>query len=283
MIEIIISGLIILGLIILALIIILAIKLSQKKHFELVKNYSDKYKALILMNEEILFSSLGNLYYHKSFKIKRDFEKNTLEEIALEYIRHSLDIINSAFKAIQNNINLYDIYCQKYQILLESESTNTNLKISKDRYNDIEKKLLAKNKLMPQISINLTITKSYTSDKGKNHYNDSGYFDYNHIKHMHAQILDDLTKKSSEHYRRRIERSKVTDGIRFDVFKRDGFRCKICGASADSRVKLHVDHIKPISKGGDSNINNLQTLCESCNMGKSDKYDEGENWINLQL
>ena len=59
---------------------------------------------------------------------------------------------------------------------------------------------------------------------------------------------------------------------RFDILERDGFRCKVCGATADEGVKLHVDHIKPVSKGGDNHPSNLQTLCEECNLGKGDRY-----------
>lgn len=60
--------------------------------------------------------------------------------------------------------------------------------------------------------------------------------------------------------------------IRFIVLKRDNFKCRICGASPakDSTVELHVDHIIPWSKGGETVLENLQTLCSKCNLGKSD-------------
>ena len=60
--------------------------------------------------------------------------------------------------------------------------------------------------------------------------------------------------------------------LRFKVLARDYFKCCICGASPakDSSVELHVDHIKPWSKGGETVLNNLQTLCSKCNLGKSD-------------
>ena len=60
--------------------------------------------------------------------------------------------------------------------------------------------------------------------------------------------------------------------LRFLVMKRDNFKCCICGASPakDSEVELHVDHIIPWSKGGETVIDNLQTLCSKCNWGKSD-------------
>ena len=52
------------------------------------------------------------------------------------------------------------------------------------------------------------------------------------------------------------------------------FTCKICGASPakDPNVELHVDHIKPWAKGGETVLDNLQTLCSKCNLGKSDLY-----------
>jgi hypothetical protein len=59
---------------------------------------------------------------------------------------------------------------------------------------------------------------------------------------------------------------------RFLVLKRDNFKCCICGASPakDTSVELQVDHIIPWSKGGETIIDNLQTLCSKCNLGKSD-------------
>lgn len=59
--------------------------------------------------------------------------------------------------------------------------------------------------------------------------------------------------------------------IRFLVLKRDNFKCCACGASPakDPSVELQVDHIIPWSKGGETVIDNLQTLCSKCNLGKS--------------
>ena len=57
--------------------------------------------------------------------------------------------------------------------------------------------------------------------------------------------------------------------LRFLVMKRDHFRCKLCGASSGPNLELHVDHIVPYSKGGKTVFENLQTLCERCNLGKS--------------
>lgn len=60
--------------------------------------------------------------------------------------------------------------------------------------------------------------------------------------------------------------------IRFRVLQRDNFKCCFCGASPakDPNVELHIDHIIPWSKNGETVIENLQTLCSKCNLGKSD-------------
>lgn len=64
--------------------------------------------------------------------------------------------------------------------------------------------------------------------------------------------------------------------LRFKVMQRDNFKCCICGKSPATSpcVTLHIDHIKPWSKGGETTIDNLQTLCSECNLGKSDLYNE---------
>ncbi len=60
----------------------------------------------------------------------------------------------------------------------------------------------------------------------------------------------------------------ISKKLRFEVFKRDGFRCAYCGKSPPE-VVLEVDHIQPKSKGGKNHINNYLTACFSCNRGKS--------------
>lgn len=65
-----------------------------------------------------------------------------------------------------------------------------------------------------------------------------------------------------------MKRSGLSKKIRFEVFKRDSFTCQYCGRSAPDII-LNVDHIQPVSKGGDEeDITNLITSCFDCNSGK---------------
>lgn len=59
--------------------------------------------------------------------------------------------------------------------------------------------------------------------------------------------------------------------LRYKVMLRDNFKCRCCGKSpaTHSNIVLHIDHIVPWSEGGETTIDNLQTLCQDCNFGKS--------------
>lgn len=70
----------------------------------------------------------------------------------------------------------------------------------------------------------------------------------------------------------RGERERLPLSLRFEVLKRDNYRCRLCGKSTPDGARLEVDHLVPASKGGSDVIENLQTLCFECNRGKSDKY-----------
>jgi hypothetical protein len=58
--------------------------------------------------------------------------------------------------------------------------------------------------------------------------------------------------------------------LRFEILKRDGFRCRYCGATA-AQTMLHVDHVLALSEGGADDPANLVAACSGCNLGKSNK------------
>ena len=70
-----------------------------------------------------------------------------------------------------------------------------------------------------------------------------------------------------------VSKRNVPAKVRVQVLDRDNSTCQLCGATIADGVKLHVDHIVPLSKGGTNELDNLQTLCQDCNLGKSDSTD----------
>jgi len=74
-----------------------------------------------------------------------------------------------------------------------------------------------------------------------------------------------------------VEKSRTVPlSLRMKVLSRDNFRCVFCGRSpaTDIGTKLHIDHIVPFANGGGNTLENLQTLCEECNLGKGDRHLE---------
>jgi hypothetical protein len=65
-----------------------------------------------------------------------------------------------------------------------------------------------------------------------------------------------------------VERIPISKKKRFDVFKRDEFRCAYCGVTPSNSVVLECDHIMPVAQGGENDIDNLVTSCRDCNRGK---------------
>ena len=69
------------------------------------------------------------------------------------------------------------------------------------------------------------------------------------------------------------QRNLMTTKLREHIKARDNFTCCICGNSIqkEPNLLLEIDHIIPVSKGGKTLPENLQTLCWRCNRSKSDK------------
>jgi hypothetical protein len=69
------------------------------------------------------------------------------------------------------------------------------------------------------------------------------------------------------------QRALMTAKLRGFIKERDNYTCQQCTASVavEPNLLLEVDHIIPVSKGGLSEVGNLQTLCWRCNRTKSNK------------
>lgn len=78
-----------------------------------------------------------------------------------------------------------------------------------------------------------------------------------------------------------VKRKSISKKLRFEVFKRDMFTCQYCGRKAPD-VVLHIDHIKPVAKGGRNEIMNLVTSCIDCNLGKGAKTLSDQSVVERQ-
>lgn len=192
-------------------------------------------------------------YLCKYFNIKCDIESVK----HFETLYNNLCFINEAYHIIINKQNN-----------IKNEIKNqTNWFIRLGRMNTILKKLG-----LTDINIKIdypTYTFKYTSPGGKS----TQQFDYvlnlDLLESFIDYLKDNLKKRESAAYQRAL----MTNSLREYIKKRDNYTCKICGNSIynEPNLLLEIDHIIPISKGGKTEENNLQTLCWKCNRHKSNK------------
>lgn len=92
------------------------------------------------------------------------------------------------------------------------------------------------------------------------------------IRYLHQVGL--LVKVSKGVYRYDPQLAKTrnlyefTLSLKQTIFKRDDYRCVVCGRGIKEGVELHVDHIKPRDLGGKATLENGQTLCSQHNFLK---------------
>lgn len=100
----------------------------------------------------------------------------------------------------------------------------------------------------------------------------------NHIDKFYDSDYQQKTQEARFAYRDSLnpilyKKKKIGQTLRMKVYERDGFACVTCGV----QTNLTLDHIKPEVLGGESTLENLQTMCKSCNSKKGARYVEATN------
>jgi len=86
-----------------------------------------------------------------------------------------------------------------------------------------------------------------------------------------GKINQDALLNNEENMRMRKAFSYKT---RYEILTRDKYICVKCGKSASDGIRLEIDHKIPFSNGGSDDWDNLQTLCNICNSGKSNRFTD---------
>lgn len=85
-----------------------------------------------------------------------------------------------------------------------------------------------------------------------------------------------------------IERS-ISPQLRAEILERNGFTCQLCGAGPgdpdpikpERTVRLHIDHVIPVSQGGTNDPSNLRVTCSACNQGRANIQAPSETARNV--
>ncbi len=95
------------------------------------------------------------------------------------------------------------------------------------------------------------------------------YLEEKELIQLHEEVKN--IEATLEYSKSKIKRKRISDDVKALVWARDSGRCVICNSARN----LHFDHIIPVSKGGGNCHENIQILCQTCNLKKSDKIAPG--------
>lgn len=219
-------------------------------------------------NKEHSFYKINTTYtYVKRNKSKKTFDKTDFYKVLKEYYLGNEQFFSDIINKLEHNLNEATLYDQNCDMIFTDRVIDWYRGINFEKR---EKFWFNQFKLKPIKDISILIKSTYTSPKGKNSYLAKREYHFSDIKNISNEIKKQNEFQKSKQYQRLI----MTDQLRYTVLKRDNFRCCLCGASAQDGATLHVDHIFPVSKGGKTELSNLRTLCDQCNLGKGAKYDD---------
>lgn len=250
-----------LGLLILLGVIILfiVIYVFYEKSYELKINNAEKsgiaYKMLLEINKK--YNLKEYRYYDLMYRRCTNPQKYKSKIFAFscfvkEVVQPKISFFEKMLEDIVYNKRLYPQYIQEFNRLLLCAK------------NSAERNLCEQQKEKPLLEATFTIELFY---KYFNQYMSEKYtFDELDIQKAIIEAKNIDISKTNE----QKERTLMSDSLRFQILKRDNYTCQICGKKASDGVELEIDHIIPISKGGRTVPNNLQTLCKRCNRGKRD-------------
>jgi hypothetical protein len=247
----------------------------EKRIKEKVCSTSERYQNITALNSKYDFFELEESYmFFAKLKSKAQLERFNYNAFIEEKIRENEFEFESIIKNAGENDRLLSRYYEEihdWVAPLRDTEFIKNLKISFSvkKYKKYEEKLVEEELLKPVTNPEFICMTEYVSPKGRNAYTGECVYTLDEIIRHTQNVEEQESRKKSKSYQRQM----MTASLRYDIMKRDNFKCVLCGRSAKDGVKLHVDHIVPVSKGGLTTPDNLRTLCEECNFGKRDKYD----------
>lgn len=237
-----------------------------------VKKGSLRYLYILDTNNAFHFVPVLPKYaYKREVNSKAKYDRFDFDKCFDEIVEGEFDTMKDRIQAIIDNSRMKKEYLGvigKAPDYIDKKNART-MKVPLFLARKYEKQIVENAILKPVTIFHCICYVSYCSPQGRNFYEKQKEYSVEEL----VQHLQGVQKKQLHRESKGYQRKIMTDSLRYDIMKKDGFKCVLCGRTVKDGVKLHVDHIIPIAKGGKTEKNNLRTLCASCNFGKSDKYD----------
>lgn len=254
-------------------------ELQELQWKQIVESTSELLKSVVNLQNQYRFHNTVKSQYvrEKTFHSKGSYDRYNCDELFDTVVFTEYEKLSDIAKKVQENKDMYQKYLLQVCLLQSTitEEITTQFQIPFETYREIEDKLYKQYRetFLPVLGSRIICIAHYISPKGQKDYSKQTSHSVFEVEQRYQEIIKIIARKNSIEEQRRRERAKMSDSLRYDILRRDGFRCQICGRTQADGIKLHVDHIVPISKGGRTVKSNLRTLCDQCNLGKRDKIE----------
>lgn len=243
----------------------------------LVKKSSYALHELETINAKIKYTTIERSYlYSYSCFSRAEFNRFDLDNYFIEIISGNVN----HFKRIINRIEHNKKEIAKYKRMInkidfsKTEDISKSVKVPYRIYRRIENSYYHRMILKdPVTDVSIICRKEYTTPARRTHTWADITYNYKELIHYYDEAQEIKEQREIRSNQIKYERSLMTPSLRYEILKRDNFKCQLCGSTAQDGVKLHIDHIIPVSKGGHTTASNLRVLCDRCNLGKSDKFE----------
>ena len=249
--------------------------IKKRKYTKFVEDNSLALKKLNEINSKYIHLAHSNYDTAYTYDNQIFYNNISCEDFLIYQLQYKKNIVKRLISYINNSKTNYAAYCNEVKQINQfgvfKELISNNLK----NLISIEKDLFNKKIYSPITTISIQVTLYCSKINGVIYDEKQQTFNEDQI----LSIIKRLNNKTGSFYNDReiwdalcrVERGRVSNKMRFAIYERDNYCCKMCGKSEDEE-ELEIDHIKPIAKGGKSTYDNLQTLCKSCNKKKGNSY-----------
>lgn len=265
----------ILEVVLFCLLVFILVRLIQKRNiqrrYNIVLKNSRKIPRVLELNDHFSLYPLASEYtFLKLCDSKAQFERCSFDDCLLGIVKENLLLLKELVDKAAKNREIMQSYEDEYDRLFKTDTEEDIVLYDKYKFfKEIEEELCQQRKLSPVSDLSVVIEIYYSSPQGRNNYSSKYHYYTDDILDCFGKIDSEIEYQESVKYQRELISAK----LRYNVLKRDGFKFTICGRTQEDGVKLHVDHIFPVSKGGKTEMSNLRTLCDECNLGKGAEYD----------
>ena len=206
---IIIISIIIVCIVLLLIIGIFSYDLFEKIYVRNVLKTSDLLASLIKINNKYNFNKIsGEMKFIDELSSKKKFDKYDFDMNFSHYVyTNSHQILDQAYNCMKNII-LFEKYNAEVETLLQNKRLEHNQQENSKLYKKIENKLFEKNKLKPQIDLNVILFCSYTSPAGRNYYEKKKNYNLLNVKKLMPSKFATLDKELNATKENKICQSK---------------------------------------------------------------------------